>query len=302
MLRLFFMCLVSLVFSTAARADVDDFEIPRLVIITGYEDNAMEPFLSRDGQWLFFNSRDEPGDETDLHHAYRLHDNEFEYRGKLKNVNTPDVETVPSMDRHGNFYFVSPRNYESSRNTLWQGRLSGGEITRIRELAGDVSRYNPLWLNTDAEVSADGRRLYVVENEWSLFGGGMKSSNLFVARKGLGGDFYRTQQMDEIFDAINTSDLEYGPALSDDELTLYFTRVSPEDAREGDATGFGIWMATRPAISEPFSSPVRIQAIEGYVESPTVADGGCAIYFHQKVRGVFRIMRAQASDCRQRQR
>ena len=35
------------------------FSTPELVHIVGYTGDAMEPFLSRDGQFLFFNSNEE---------------------------------------------------------------------------------------------------------------------------------------------------------------------------------------------------------------------------------------------------
>lgn len=296
-MRILFYLVASVLACSPAMADPEDFEIPRLVTITGYEANAMEPFLSRDGQFLFFNNRDEPEDQTDIHYARRIDDLEFEYVGKLDGANSTSLDGAPSLDRMGNFFFVSPRDYESSRNTLWQGNFAGGSLSDIREVSGDVSRYNPLWLNMDAEISANGNRLYLVENEWRLFGGGIKSSDIFISRKSLNGEFFRMSQLDELVSQINTSDLEYGPALSEDELTLYFTRVPPQAARNGDSTAFGIWVATRSSVNDPFEPPVRIEAIQGYVEGPTVADRGCALYFHQKVRDVFRIMRANKSDC-----
>ena len=280
-----------------AHAAPEEFDTPLLVRIEGYEDNAMEPFVSRDGEWLFFNNRNEPEDQTDLHYARRVNDREFVYQGLIQDANSTSLDGVASLDTRGNFYFISPRNYENSRNTLWQGRFQSGRLTDLQEVGGDISRYKPLWLNMDAEISANGNRLYVVENEWRLFGGGIKSSNIFVARRARNGEFFRTSQLDQIMTAINTSDLEYAPALTPDELTLYFTRVDPLLARKGDNSAFGIWVAQRSNVNDPFGAPVKIEAIEGFVEAPTIAEDGCAIYFHQKVRDVFRIMRADRTDC-----
>jgi hypothetical protein len=43
------------------------FENPQPVTVTGYSGDLMEPFLSRDGQILFFNNRNPPAEQTDLH-------------------------------------------------------------------------------------------------------------------------------------------------------------------------------------------------------------------------------------------
>lgn len=292
---LFLFC--ALGFSSPALSTPEEFETPKLVIITGYEDNAMEPFLSRDGNWLFFNNRNEPEDQTDLHFARRIDDLEFVYEGPVEGANSSSLDGVASLDQQGNFYFVSPRSYDDTRNTLWQGELRSGRLHNAREVGGDISRYKPLWLNMDAEISANGHRLYVVENEWRLFGGGVKSSNIFIARRARNGEFFRTRQLDETMAAINTAQLEYAPSLTADELTLYFTRVDPTLARKGNNSAFGIWVATRANVTDPFGEPMKIEAIQGYVEGPTVADNGCAIYFHQKVRDVFRIMRSERTDC-----
>ena len=140
----------------------------------------MEPFLSRDGQWLFFNNRNQPGDQTDLHLAKRLSDRRFQYLGPLGGVNSPALEGVPSMDRDGHFYFISPRHYDATRNTMWQGRFVNGRVNRVEQLQGDAPTGRPLWLNIDAEISADGQALYFTENQWRLLGGGIKSSDLLV--------------------------------------------------------------------------------------------------------------------------
>ena len=42
--------------ATAADDSNAAFDTPRIVTIQGYGDDAMEPFLSRDGKLLFFNN------------------------------------------------------------------------------------------------------------------------------------------------------------------------------------------------------------------------------------------------------
>ena len=70
-------------------------------MIDGYNGDAMEPFLTRDGKFLFFNNLNESGVNTNLHWAERVDDLHFKYRGEIEGVNTAALEGVASMDRFG---------------------------------------------------------------------------------------------------------------------------------------------------------------------------------------------------------
>ena len=49
----------------AARAERANLGNPVRVTIRGYHGDAMEPFVSPDGKYLFFNSRNDPGTDTE---------------------------------------------------------------------------------------------------------------------------------------------------------------------------------------------------------------------------------------------
>lgn len=289
---------VALMAAFSASDGPADFDDPVDVVIEGYDDHAMEPFISRDGAWLFFNNRNQPQDQTDLHLAERVTATRFRYVGPLSGANSEDLDGVPSMDEDGGFFFVSPRNYDGSKNTLWQGEFRNGEVSNVAEIEGDAPRRKALWIYIDAEVSADGERLYFVESRWRLFRGGIKSANLLVAARDEDGAYRRPPNAEAMFAAINTDLLEFAPALTRDEKTLYFTRVDRAALRDGVEDGFGIYVATRSSPTEPFGTPERIGAITGYVEAPTVSPGECAIYFHKRVDGLFRIQMAKKTGCR----
>ena len=87
------------------------FGNPREVEIVGYSGHSMEPFISRDGKYLFFNNKNDPKTNTDLYYAVRVADDKFRFGGEIEGVNTPALEGVPSMDRNGIFYFISLRSY-----------------------------------------------------------------------------------------------------------------------------------------------------------------------------------------------
>jgi len=281
-----------LLVGTAAGQRPDAFESPQMVSIRGYQDDAMEPFLSRDGTILFFNNLNEGPVNTDIHYAAKVDALTFEYKGRAGGVNTPALEGVPTMDRDGNFYFISPRDYDRTRSTIFTGRFHDGQVTGIRHVAGNLSRNKPLWFNMDVEVSADGRALYATDNSKPLFGSGIDASTIFVAVRTEQGSFLRDPKSDEIMKNVNAPNaLQYAAGISADELTLYFTRV------EAGKKAIGIYVATRTSKTAPFDVPRRIEAIQGFVEGPTVAPDGCAIYFHKKVDGRFHIFRAEKSGC-----
>ncbi len=296
MFRVVIFC-VCILPQPVAFAGPADFLPPVDVEIEGYSGHAMEPFLSRDGVWLLFNTRNGRDDQTDLHAAKRINAAAFKYFGPIDGANSKSLDGVASLDRHGNLYFVSNRDYGESLNTLWTASFADGNATNAAALRGNAPRRKLLWLNIDAEISANGDRLYFAENKWGLFGGGLKSSDILVAARDATGAFNRLPDADDLFERINTKQLEFAPALSDDELTLYFTRLDMRAARNRKPGAFGIFVATRPSISAVFGEPSRIEAISGHVEAPTVSPDGCSIYFHELQNDVFRIRMTSQKAC-----
>jgi hypothetical protein len=294
------VCCVLLVVSCAPRqaqapatADSYAFQNPERVTIEGYDGDAMEPFVSRDGKYLFFNNLNEPKVDTNLHWADRIDDLHFKYRGELKGVNTAALEGVPSMDRDGNFYFVSNRSYDKTASTLYRGKFRDGVISQI-ELVPGVSLGRPGMVNFDAEISADGNTLYFVESQFSLFGQPIWARILIARRSGSG--FVPDPSSESIMRAVNlmggaNSDaLIYAPATSTSECELFFTRVGPE--------GPAIYRSTRAGKEKPFEAPQRLAAIAGFVEGPTLSADEHSLYYHKKENGrmvLYRVTRKPAA-------
>lgn len=286
-MRCLIIAVISLPLLPLAHARGAMFSNPEPVRIEGYEDHAMEPFLSRDGRILLFNNSNDPKANTDLHWAERVTPTHFRYRGKIEGANTTALEGVPSMDRDGVLYFVSLRSYPQTLSTIYRARFAEGHAARI-ELVEGVSRKQLGRANFDAEISADGQTLYAVDGEFS--GGAMpKTADIFVARRvGADGDrFERLANSAEIMANINTAALEYAPAISANELEIFFTRM----------TGALFWRklailhATRKSRDAPFEPPQVIAAITGFVEAPAVSPDARALYYHKKIDGKHRIFR-----------
>jgi|SRR6185295_16567999 hypothetical protein len=257
------------------------FANPERVAIRGYSGHAMEPFISRDGRYLFFNNSNDPSVNTNLHYAERINDITFKYQGEIKGVNSSLLDAVPTMDRDGKFYFVSTRSYTQTLSTIYRGRFAGGSVTGIDLVTGISEKI--LWhVNFDVEISASGDTLYFVDG---IFRGKPvpEMADLAIAVRD-GSGFRRVKNSAELLKNINTNALEYAACISADELELFFTRLA-------DGPRFAIYRATRRTVTQPFDPPEQLAAIEGFVEAPTITTDGRSLYYHKKVGELFVIYR-----------
>jgi hypothetical protein len=258
------------------------FDEPERVILRGYDDDAMEPFLTRDGRYLIFNNLNGPSVNTDLHYAERRSDLAFQYKGKLAGANTLALEGVPTMDRDRVFYFVSPRAYQVNLSTIYRGKFADGAVSDI-ELVPGISRNQPGIVNFDVEVSPDGKTLYFVD---ALFvAGNPVTADLVIADR-RDRTFQRATNSAAILKNINSSALEYAACISADGLTLFFNR-----AGKGILNYAAIHMATRTKTTEPFGKPRRLTAIEGFAEGATLSPDERSLYYHKKEGNRFVIYR-----------
>lgn len=261
------------------------FGAPEPVRIEGYQGHAMEPFISRDGETLFFNNRNGPADQTDLFWASRIDDLRFRFRGPVAGANSNELDGVASVSADGTFAFISPREVEGKAATVWTGRWSGETVEKPALHGALTPGRWPLFV-MDAEISARGDRLYLADARWS--GAIPSRSDLSVATRTETG-WRRAPEFDRWFARVNGArTLEYAQATSADELELYFTRLT---SRFLAPPTLEIMVATRPNASAPFGPPARISAITGFVEGPTVAPDG-ALYFHAKINETHVLQRS----------
>ncbi len=256
------------------------------VTIHGYADHAMEPFIARDGQTLFFNNRNEPAEKTDLHWATRIDDLTFRYRGPVASANSNHLDGVASLARDGTFAFTSLRSFEGGGATIWTGAWNRDAVAHLN-LEASLRPGPPPRFNMDGELSASGAHFYVTDNLWALIGGLRTSDIRLGVREN--GRWRRAPEFDSWFAAINTREaLEYAPATNEAETELYFTRLTRPFLRP---PRFETFVSVRAAANAPFGAPQRIDALRGYVEAPTLAPDD-ALYVHAMVNGRFTIMRS----------
>jgi hypothetical protein len=278
----------------------DLYSDPQLVTIVGYDasQGIMEPFITRDGQYLLFNNGNaahstEGKRNLDLHYAQRVDDYTFKYLGEIRGTNSDTVDGAPSLDQNNRLFFTSPRDYQKTLATIYTGIFKNGEATNLDLLRGNISPNKPGWLNMDVEVSSDGKTLVYSVNQWNTEINIPKTSNLHVAQW-VGGRFERRDDSDAIFRNINTDDLEYAPSVSADQLMLSFTRGSLT-FKDGKFRGMTsrILVATRQSANEPFGKPRRIRAITGFVEGSTITPDKNILYYHKQEGDTFRLYRVR---------
>ena len=115
----------------------------------------MEPFLSPDGRYLFFNNSNDPGVNTNLQFAERTAKLIFRYLGELPGVNSAVLDAVPSMDTAGHFYFTTVRDYGRTLNSLFTGEFNGKGVTMLRSCqvtSAQTFRVPSTWMPVSAPM------------------------------------------------------------------------------------------------------------------------------------------------------
>jgi Tol biopolymer transport system component len=263
----------------------NEFSNPVKVTINGYSGHAMEPSISRNGSYLFFNSLND-GYDTSLYYASRVDDVTFTSNGKIDGVNgvPRHLDAVASMDLSNNFYFISLRNYTVNYLNLFTGVFSGatGTVTGLQAQTGNFYIESQGWIVMDAEISPSGNDLYFVNAHFS--GGSVPDrSDIGVAHKSAG-NFNIDANSAAIMGTVNTADcLEYAPSISNDGLELFFTRLNLCLVRSE------ILVAKRGTTTSNFGIPERIGVITGFVEAPSLTIDGKTLYYHMNDNGTYTI-------------
>ena len=282
--------------SNAEVADAPDakpsfgiFTNPEHVTIEGYTQDAMEPFISPDGNYLFFNNSNSAR-PTNLFYATAVDTTglTFQFRGEIAEVNSGGMTltAVPSMDMNNAFYFISDRSYTTTLSTIYSGTFSAGTVSNVAIVPG-VSKDKPGDVNFDQCISPDGGTLYFVDG---VFNGGSvpAAASIAIARR-TGDQFTRLKNSAEIMRKINTHDLNYAPDVSKSGLEFFFTRIPI--VRSQPEPPPVIYTATRSRLTKPFGKPRKIAAITGLAEAPALSPDEKSLYFHLQVNGTYEIYR-----------
>lgn len=254
----------------------DEFKNPQKVTVSGYDQALMEPFITRDGKYLFFNNDNAPPEKTDLFYAERIDDTHFKFMGEIKGVNNPPpaLDGAPTMSRAGDFYYTSSVNYEKTFSMIYTGRFEKGAVTKLRPAEGNFEHKKPGWVMMDVEVAPDNDYIFFSD---AYFAKGTipTTSRLGFARKEKNG-FIVPDNAGEILKNLQSNDLQYAPSITSDGLELFFNRLGAKDFKTT------ILVAKRKTRDEAFGEPAALSAITGFVEGPTITDDGKKLYYHKK--------------------
>jgi hypothetical protein len=259
-----------------------EFKNPRLVRIIGYSSHAMEPFITRNEKYLFFNSLND-GNDTSLFYAEKINNFTFKLKGKIRDINKnpPHLDAVGSMDINNVFYFISTRNYSDDYNNVFKGEFNNGSVSNIVSVKGDFYIKRAGCIVMDAEISSNGKSLYYVNSKFS--------GNPWPIKADIGlahyvdKEFIVYKNYKEILKYINTdSSLEYAPSITDDELELFFTRADLRTLKPK------IYISKRKSKKGIFNKPELIN-LSGFIEAPSISKDKKRLYFHKKENGIFKI-------------
>jgi len=264
------------------------------VIINGLSFDAMEPFISPDGNYLFFNNIND-GINTKLYYATRINDSTFNLVGELTGTNqtvSPHLDAVADLDIDGNFYWTSTRNYPTELNTLFHGTFTNGNVSAIERVQGNFNLNTPGWLIMDHGISLDGQYLYFNNARFDNTNcQGPCETTIGVAQKDNVTAFSKLSDSDLILENINDPNyIYYAPCISSDNLELYYTRYLKEQITVN--TTFEICVAVRANSVSKFSVPKVLfsETIANLVEAPTLTIDKNLMYYHKKNNNSHKIM------------
>lgn len=264
------------------------------VNIVGLSFDAMEPFLSPDGNYLFFNNIND-GITTKLYYATKINNSTFTFVGELGGTNqisTPHLDAVADMDSHNNFYWTSTRNYPTELNNLFHGTFNSGNVMNINRVQGDFNMNIPGWLVMDHGISLDGEFLYFNNARFdSQNCQGACETNIGVAKKINATTFNTLPNSTSILQNINDSNyIYYAPCISSDNLELYYTRYLKGAITQN--TVFEICVAVRKNSIDNFSIPQVLfsASFANLIEAPTLTVDKQIIYYHKKTASSHKIV------------
>lgn len=269
------------------------FGVEKSVTINGLTSDAMEPSLTADGNFIFFNSIND-GITTSLYYAIRINDSTFNYGGALTGANettSPRLDAVASSDVANRFYWTSLRNFPSQFDNCFYGNFNGTDIVTIGRLHGTFYIYAVGWLMMYASINYNGDLLYYTNGyfgpTYAGCGGVPCKGKLGLAQKQNDSTFNKLSNSDGILQNINdTNYVVYAPNISKDGLELYYTRFTKNNI----SLGTQIVVSVRTNLTDTFSLPsVVIPFSTLSPEATTLSTDQSKLYYHKKSGSSYKL-------------
>ncbi len=178
------------------------------------KDDDYFPFLTNNGNSLFFTRQSENGDE-DLWFGYRRAPGRWDSERIKAGFNSSQPEGMTTLVRDGRqiFFTVCGGGKDTVDCNLYSGIVEDNNKVRDKQL---ISSYvNSSSWDSQAAVSCDGRRLFFASNR----PGGLGGSDIWYCERTPTGEWSEPRNIGA---PVNTSGDEESPFLSNDGQTLYF--------------------------------------------------------------------------------
>jgi Tol biopolymer transport system component len=257
--------------STPARCNpTAAFEQP--VAVAGVNSTSLDgsPFLTPDERTIYFASG-RPGGMGgyDIWTATRSSPTgTFDTPSLVNGVNSAEVESRPILSGDGLTMYgeikrgQNPYHIEqATRQSTSQAFGAFSAVPNVNSTSNDVAPY----------VLPDRSAMYMVSG---------RGGNADIWRAGTaGGGGFNTPVLATGTNLTGADGEDY-PALSNDELTIFFA-----SNRAGGLGGNDIWVATRQSVAQGFSQPVNLAAVNTAAgEVPGwISPDGCVFYFARDI-------------------
>jgi Tol biopolymer transport system component len=196
----------------------DGWSEPEFASFSQPQHSELEPFITPDGSWLYFISQRPAPDGTvsekfDLWRVPRVDGGWGNAELLPTGINTEHDEFYPSLTADGDLYFTSDRPGGLGGEDIWWAEWTGDGWSEPENLGDAINSPGPEF---NSLIAPDG--------SWLIFGsvreGDAGGGDLHIAFRGPDGGFLPSVNMGQ---PINSSALDYCPALSPDGSIFFFT-------------------------------------------------------------------------------
>jgi hypothetical protein len=248
------------------------FSEPERITGLGVAGDLWGPALFENAGRLLFSA----GDPEHIYVADRVGDAEFSPASPIEGISGGLTDGTPFVTVSGQTLYFDSRRRDGGGRDLWRASLGPGgwsAPTLVPNVNSEADEQNP-W------VSADERLL--------VFNSNLGGDPDLWAAVWSAGDFGTPFPLGE----LNSSASDEGATLTRDGLTVFFA-----SNRAGGNGGLDIWVATRGRVTDAFSSPRNLAAINGGGDELDIALGpdGQDLFFASSRDGGYQLYRAARS-------
>jgi hypothetical protein len=238
------------------------------------------PCISSDGLELYFQSNRPGGSGNfDIWVTTRetIQDPWSEPVNLGPTVNSSSADANKSISADGfSLYFFSSRPGGSGSLDMWVTTRAS-----ISEPWGEPVNLGPTVNSSAADggphISADGLSLFFESDQSGGYGG----NDIYVSTRTTTNDPWGSPV--NLGSTVNSSVWDWGPSLSADGLSLFFTSV-----RSGGSGGDDIWVTTRDTIDDSWGEPVNLGPTVNSSAAetcPNISADGSTLFFHSNRPG-----------------